>query len=260
MIEGKRIVVTGSTSGIGRGIAARFARAGAALMLNGLGTKEEIDTARKAIADVATQPVLFHGADLTDPAQIEELIQAAREGLGGIDVLINNAGIQYTAPVQDFPPEQWDRVLAINLSACFHTMRLVLPDMLAQGWGRIINISSVHGLVASVNKAAYVATKHAVNGLTKVAALETAETGVTVNAICPGWVLTPLVARQIEARAENEKVSVAEAQIGLLSEKQPSREFATAEQIGGMCLFLCSEDAAQVTGAALTVDGGWSAQ
>ncbi len=188
------------------------------------------------------------------------MIEAATREFGKVDILVNNAGIQHTAPIEEFPVDRWDAVIAINLSANFHTMRAVIPQMRARNWGRIINIASTHGLVASAEKAAYVAAKHGVIGLTKVAALETAETNITCNAICPGWVLTPLVEKQIRERASREKISVDQAKAELLSEKQPSHEFATPEQIGALSVFLCSDAAAQIRGAALPVDGGWTAQ
>jgi 3-hydroxybutyrate dehydrogenase len=188
------------------------------------------------------------------------MVEAATRELGKVDILVNNAGIQHTAPVEDFPVDRWDAVIAINLSANFHAIRTVIPQMRQRNWGRIINIASAHGLVASVEKAAYVAAKHGVVGLTKVVALETATTGITCNAICPGWVLTPLVERQINERASREGISIDQAKADLLSEKQPSHEFATPGQLGALTVFLCSEAAAQIRGVALPVDGGWTAQ
>jgi len=259
-LKGKVALVTGSTSGIGLGIARALAREGAAVMLNGFGDAATIEAARTEIAGLSGARVGFHGADLSKPAEVEALFAEARKTVGAPDILVNNAGIQHTAAIEDFPPERWDAVIAINLSAVFHCTRLALKDMRARNWGRIINIASAHGLVASVQKAAYVAAKHGVLGLTKVTALETAETGITCNAICPGWVLTPLVQKQIDALAEREKLSPDAARMRLLGEKQPSRAFVTPDQLGGLAVFLCSEAAQQIRGAAMPVDGGWTAQ
>ncbi|MDU0596923.1 3-hydroxybutyrate dehydrogenase [Pseudomonas aeruginosa] len=254
-LKGKTVLVTGSTSGIGLGIALSLAEAGADLLLNGFG---EVDA---ALAQVRARGVRaeHHSADLSSPEQIGELMAFAERTFGGADILVNNAGIQYVAPVQEFPTERWDAIIAINLSSVFHTTRLALPGMLARGWGRIVNIASTHGLVASAGKSAYVAAKHGVLGLTKSVALETARTPVTCNAICPGWVLTPLVQKQIDARIA-EGVSPEQAEHDLLAEKQPSLAFVTPEQLGGLTLFLCSEAADQVRGAAWNMDGGWVAQ
>lgn len=254
-LKGKTALVTGSTSGIGLGIALSLAEAGADLLLNGFG---EVDA---ALAQVRARGVRaeHHPADLSSPEQIGELMAFAERTFGGVDILVNNAGIQYVAPVQEFPTERWDAIIAINLSSVFHTTRLALPGMLARGWGRIVNIASTHGLVASAGKSAYVAAKHGVLGLTKSVALETARTPVTCNAICPGWVLTPLVQKQIDARIA-EGVSPEQAEHDLLAEKQPSLAFVTPEQLGGLTLFLCSEAADQVRGAAWNMDGGWVAQ
>lgn len=258
-LKAKTALVTGSTSGIGLGISLRLAAGGCNVMLNGFGTDEQIAQAKKAVSDLGVK-VGFYGADLSKPDQIEILIQETETQLGPIDILVNNAGIQHVAAVEDFSPERWDMVLAINLSAAFHTNRLVVAGMKQRNWGRIINIASAHGLVASVNKAAYVAAKHGIVGLTKVVALETAQTGVTCNAVCPGWVLTPLVQAQVDARAQKEGTTVEQAKINLLSEKQPSHEFVTPEQLGGLVSFLCSDDAQQVRGVAWNMDGGWVAQ
>ena len=213
------------------------------------------------IAEVAQYggKVGHHPADVSDPAQIAEMIAYAEREFGGIDILVNNAGIQYVAPVEEFPVERWDSIIAINLSSVFHSTRLSLPGMRAKGWGRVINIASVHGLVGSVGKAAYVAAKHGVIGLTKVVALETATTQITCNAICPGWVLTPLVQKQIDDRAAT-GIDPQQAQHDLLAEKQPSLEFVTPPQLGELVLFLCSEAGSQVRGAAWNIDGGWLAQ
>jgi 3-hydroxybutyrate dehydrogenase len=253
-------VVTGSTSGIGLGIATALAKAGCDVMLNGFGDKAAIDKERARITGEFGVKTAFNSADMSKPAEIAGMIEAATRELGKVDILVNNAGIQHTAGVEDFPPDRWDAVIAINLSANFHAIRAVLPQMRQRNWGRIINIASTHGLVASVEKAAYVAAKHGVVGLTKVVALETATTGITCNAICPGWVLTPLVEKQINERAAREKISADQAKIDLLSEKQPSRQFASPDQIGELAVFLCSDAAAQIRGAALPVDGGWTAQ
>ena len=259
-LAGRVALVTGSTSGIGLGIARALADAGTHVVLNGFGDKALID---KLVAEFRSRykvKVDHSAADLSKPAEIAAMVaQAARE-LGGVDILVNNAGIQHVAPVEDFPVEKWDAVIAINLSAAFHATRVALPHMKARNWGRIINVASTHGLVASAQKSAYVAAKHGILGLTKVVALETATTGITCNAICPGWVLTPLVQKQIDAIAAREKLAPDAAKMKLLGEKQPSLEFATPEQIGAAALFLCSQAAAQIRGIALPVDGGWTAQ
>ncbi|MBI2753390.1 MAG: 3-hydroxybutyrate dehydrogenase [Betaproteobacteria bacterium] len=258
-LRGRRALVTGSTSGIGLGIAARFAAAGANVMLNGFGDPGEIERIRRDLATHGTK-VGYNGADMARPGEISALVADAAREFGAVDILVNNAGIQHVAPVQDFPPEQWERVIAVNLSAAFYATRAALPGMLTRNWGRIINIASVHGLVASVQKSAYVAAKHGLVGFTKVVALETAETGVTCNAVCPGWVLTPLVDKQIRARAEAEGVTYEHARLALVSEKQPSKEFVTPEQIAELALFLCGDAAAQIRGQAIAADGGWTAQ
>lgn len=252
-------LVTGSTSGIGLGIAQRLAAKGVNIMLNGFGTAEQIDAAQQSIAAHGVK-VAYHAADLSKPAEIEDLVKSTETLFGQVDVLVNNAGIQHVAPVQTFDPLKWDAVIAINLSAVFHTTRWVLPGMQARNWGRVVNIASAHGLVASANKSAYVAAKHGVVGFTKVVALENAKTGITCNAVCPGWVLTPLVQAQVDARANNEGTSMEQAKINLLSEKQPSQEFVTPDQLGGLVVFLCSDDAKEVRGAAWNMDGGWVAQ
>ena len=259
-LKEKTALVTGSTSGIGLGIARALAQAGCNIVLNGFGDQKEIERERAQIADDFGVSAAFDPADLAKPVEIARMIEAATREFGRVDILVNNAGIQHTAPIEDFPLDRWDAVIAINLSANFHAMRAVIPQMRVRNWGRIINIASTHGLVASVEKAAYVAAKHGVVGLTKVAALETAGTNITCNAICPGWVLTSLVEKQIRERASREQISVDQAKAELLSEKQPSHEFATPEQIGALSVFLCSDAAAQIRGAALPVDGGWTAQ
>ena len=259
-MKGKTAIITGSTSGIGLGLARALAAQGADIMLNGFGEEKEIENLRNSLAAKYGVRVSYSPADLSRPAAISAMVEQATAELGRVDVLINNAGIQHTAPVHEFPPERWDAVIAVNLSAAFHAIRAVLPQMLSRNWGRIINIASTHGLVASVNKAAYVATKHGILGLTKVVGLETATTGVTCNAICPGWVLTPLVQKQIDELAVKERLAPDAARMRLLREKQPSQEFATPEQIGALAVFLCSEAATQIRGAAIPVDGGWTAQ
>ena len=259
MLEHKTALVTGSTSGIGLGIAKALARQGANLLLNGFG---DVDAARAAVAAVARPgaKIAHHGADMSRSAEIEAMMALAQSEFGGVDVLVNNAGIQHVAPVEDFPPDRWDAIIAINLSSAFHTTRLALPHMKARNWGRVINVASVHGLVASAQKSAYVASKHGIVGFTKAVALETATSGVTVNAICPGWVLTPLVQKQIDDRATRDGISVEQAQRDLLGEKQPSLQFTTPEQLGELALFLCSAAADNIRGAAFNVDGGWGAQ
>ncbi|WP_312714547.1 3-hydroxybutyrate dehydrogenase [Stutzerimonas nitrititolerans] len=254
-LDGKTALVTGSTSGIGLGIARKLAAAGAQLILNGFG---DSDAARAEVARFGGQ-VGFHPADLSCPEQIAELFAYAARDFAEVDILVNNAGIQHVAPVEEFPPERWDAIIAVNLSAVFHATRLALPGMRHRGWGRIINIASVHGLVGSSQKAAYVAAKHGVVGLTKVVALETATTDITCNALCPGWVLTPLVQQQIDERARADG-DVQRARHDLLAEKQPSLEFVTPEQLGELALFLCSDAGRQVRGAAWNMDGGWAAQ
>jgi 3-hydroxybutyrate dehydrogenase len=260
MLKGKTAIVTGSTSGIGLGIARALGGAGTHLMLNGFGEAAQIEALRAGLAKEFGVKVAYNGADMSKPDQIHAMVKAAVEELGSVDILVNNAGIQHTAPVESFPHDRWDAVIAINLSSAFHATQAALPGMKARNWGRIVNIASTHGLIASVEKSAYVAAKHGVLGLTKTVALEMAKTGITCNAICPGWVLTPLVQKQIDARAEREGIAVDQAKRDLLAEKQPSGEFATPEQIGALCVFLCSEAAAQIRGAAMPVDGGWLAQ
>ena len=259
-LKGRVAVVTGSTSGIGLGVAQTLAGHGAAVMLNGFGSPSTI---AGVIADLSREhrvPVAHSAADMSKPVEIAEMVAQTERDLGPVDILVNNAGIQFTAPVEDFPAERWDAILAINLSAVFHGIRAALPGMRRRNWGRIVNIASTHGLVGSVHKAAYVAAKHGVLGLTKVVALETATTGVTCNAICPGWVLTPLVEKQVADLAARERLSIDQARYALLAGKQPSGEFATPQQIGAAVAFLCSEAAAQIRGVALPVDGAWLAQ
>jgi len=259
-LAGKCAIVTGSTSGIGMGIARALSAAGADLMLNGFGDAAQIEALRAGLSEEFGVTVGYNGADVSRPDQVRAMVKAAVDELGSVDILVNNAGIQYTAAVESFPPERWDAVIAINLSSVFHATQAALPGMKARNWGRIINIASVHGLVASVEKVAYVTAKHGMLGLTKTVALETARTGITCNAICPGWVLTPLVQKQIDDRARREGITPEQAKTELLAEKQPSGEFATPEQIGALCVFLCSDAATQIRGAALPMDGAWLAQ
>jgi 3-hydroxybutyrate dehydrogenase len=260
MLHGKVALLTGSTSGIGLGVARALAAQGCAIMLNGMGDASQIEQARAALAAEYGVEARFHGADLRHPDEIADLVATVERELGGVDILMNNAGQQHTASVESFPPERWDSILAVNLSAAFHTTRLALPGMRAKGWGRIVNTSSVHGLVASLHKAAYVAAKHGLIGLTKVVALETAGSGITCNAICPGWTRTELIEPQIAARAEQLGVSFEEGGRALLAEKQPSRQFVEVAHLAALVVFLCSDAARQLTGAALPVDGGWTAQ
>lgn len=262
-LHNKTALVTGSTSGIGLGIAVELAKQGANMVLNGFGDAAAIDAARTHVAQAGAAhgiKVAYHGADMSKPAEIEQLIAFALQQFGAVDILVNNAGIQHVSSVENFPVEKWDAIIAINLSSAFHTTRLVLPSMRARNWGRIINIASAHGLVASKDKSAYVAAKHGLVGLTKCIALETATTGITVNAICPGWVLTPLVQKQIDARAAAQGISIEQAKIELLAEKQPSLQFTTPEQIGQLVVFLCQDAAINVRGQAWGIDGGWTAQ
>jgi 3-hydroxybutyrate dehydrogenase len=256
MLKGKTALVTGSTSGIGLGIAKAFAEQGANIVMNGFG-----DSAA-AIAEVKALGVAveYHGADMSKASEIEEMMAFAETRFGAVDILVNNAGIQHVANIEDFPVDRWDAIIAINLTSAFHTTRLALPSMKKRNWGRIINLASVHGLVASAQKSAYVAAKHGIVGLTKVTALETAQTGVTCNAICPGWVLTPLVQKQVDARAERDGLSNDEAKKALLSEKQPSGEFVTPEQLAALAVFFCSPAATQIRGVAWNMDGAWTAQ
>ncbi len=256
MLKNKTALVTGSTSGIGLGIAKALARQGANIMLNGFGN---VEGAQAEVAAFGTR-VSYHGADMSQPAQIEAMMAAAASEFGRVDILVNNAGIQHVAQVEEFPLERWDAIIAINLSSTFHTSRLALPAMKAANWGRIINVASVHGLVGSAGKSAYVAAKHGVVGLTKVTALETATSGVTCNAICPGWVLTPLVQQQVDAKAAAQGISNEQATRQLLGEKEPSMQFTTPEELGELALFLCSPAGNNVRGVAWNMDGGWTAQ
>jgi 3-hydroxybutyrate dehydrogenase len=260
MLSGKTALVTGSTSGIGLGIARSLAAQGANIVFNGFGDSQQIEALHTGIAQEFAVRTAYHNADMSKPAEIEAMMKYAEGQFGGVDVLVNNAGIQHVANVEDFPVERWDAIIAINLSSAFHTTRLALPKMKQKNWGRIINVASVHGLVGSAGKSAYVAAKHGIVGFTKVTALENAATGVTCNAICPGWVLTPLVQKQVDDRAAREGASVEVAKKALLSEKQPSGEFVTPEDLGALAVFFCSPAANQVRGVAWNMDGGWVAQ
>jgi len=260
MLKGKTALVTGSTSGIGLAIARALAKDGANVMLNGFGEKAEIEKIRAGIAKEFGVEARYSPADMGKPGEIAAMISGTEKEFGALDVLVNNAGIQYVANIEDFPPEKWDAVIAINLSSSFHSIRAAVPGMKKRKWGRIINIASAHGLVASVQKVAYVAAKHGLVGLTKVVAMETANAGITCNAICPGWVLTPLVAQQIEARAKAAGQSFDEAKRILVAEKQPMHEYTSPDNIGALAVFLASDAAATITGAAYSIDGGWTAQ
>jgi 3-hydroxybutyrate dehydrogenase len=256
MLKGKTALVTGSTSGIGLGIAKALARQGANIVLNGFG---DVEGPKAEIAALGVK-VVYHGADMSKPGEIADLMAFAASQMGRVDILVNNAGIQHVARIEDFPIEKWDAIIAINLSSAFHATRLALPAMQAANWGRIINVASTHGLVGSAEKSAYVASKHGIVGLTKVTALENATSGVTCNAICPGWVLTPLVQKQVDAKAVAQGISNAEATKQLLGEKEPSMQFTTPEELGGLAVFFCSPAANNVRGVAWNMDGGWTAQ
>jgi 3-hydroxybutyrate dehydrogenase len=260
MLKGKTALVTGSTSGIGLAIARAMAKDGANLMLNGFGDKAAIEKERAGLEKEFGIKTLYSAADMSKPAEIADIVAATEKSFGSLDVLVNNAGIQFVANIEDFPIEKWNAVIAINLSASFHTIRAAVPGMKQRKWGRIINIASAHGLVASVQKVAYVAAKHGLVGMTKVVAMETANDGITCNAICPGWVLTPLVQQQIEARAKASGKSVKDEEIALLSEKQPMHAFTKPDNIGALAVFLASDAAATITGSAYSIDGGWTAQ
>jgi len=256
MLKGKTALVTGSTSGIGLGIARALARQGANIVLNGFGDAKGPEA---EIAALGVQTA-YHGADMSRPADIADMMAFAASKFGRVDILVNNAGIQHVANVEDFPPEKWDAIIAINLTSAFHTSRLAIPAMRQSGWGRVINVASTHGLVASAGKSAYVASKHGIVGFTKALALETATTGITCNAICPGWVLTPLVQKQIDDRAARENIPAEKARHDLLAEKEPSLQFTTPEELGDLAVFFCSPAGNNVRGVAWNMDGGWVAQ
>lgn len=259
-LKGKTAIVTGSTSGIGEGIAKVLAAGGANIVFNGFGDKAQIDTLVAEVAKEHGVKTRYSAADMSKPDQVAAMVHDAEKEFGSVDILINNAGIQHTALIEDFPNEKWDAIIAINLSAAFHAIKAAMPGMKARGYGRIVNIASAHGLVASAQKVAYVAAKHGIIGMTKVVGLEAAQSGVTCNAICPGWVHTPLVQKQIEAKAKEKGCTVEQATHDLLGEKEPSMRFTTPEQLGGLALFLCSDAASNMTGTAISHDGGWTAQ
>jgi 3-hydroxybutyrate dehydrogenase len=259
MLKGKTALVTGSTSGIGLGIARRLAAEGANIVLNGFGDTGEIERLRRDLAAQHRVSVVYDGADMSKADAIAAMVADASREFGGIDVLVNNAGIQYVAPVDDFPPAKWDAIIAINLSAAFHTVRAALPAMKKKGWGRIVNIASAHALVASPYKSAYVAAKHGIAGFTKTVALEVAEQGITVNAVCPGYVLTPLVQKQIPDTAKARGISEDAVVRDVLLAAQPTKKFVTVEEVAGLTAFLCTDEAASITGAVLPIEGGWTA-
>lgn len=259
-LEGKSAVVTGSTSGIGLAIAQTLAERGSNVMLNGLGDPQEIERTRQDLARKTNRKVAYSNADMREPKQIRAMIDAAREAFGSVDILINNAGIQHVAPVDEFPEEKWDAIIAIDLTAAFHAVKAALPAMKAKGWGRIVNVASAHGLIASPFKAAYVAAKHGIVGFTKATALETAEAGITSNAICPGYVRTPLVEKQIDDQAKAHGIPRDKVIRDILLKAQPTKRFVEAEEVAAATAFLCSHQAASITGVALPIEGGWTAQ
>jgi 3-hydroxybutyrate dehydrogenase len=260
MLKGKTALVTGSTSGIGLAIARALAKDGANLMINGFGDKAVIEQERAALEKEFGIKARYSAADMSKPAEIAAMVSETEKEFGSLDVLVNNAGIQHVANIEDFPIDRWDAIIAINLSSSFHSIRAAIPGMKTRKWGRIINIASAHGLVASGQKVAYVAAKHGLVGLTKTVAIEAANDGVTCNAICPGWVLTPLVQKQVDARAKQTGQSNEQAKIALVSEKQPMHEFSKPENIGALAVFLASDSAATITGSSYSIDGGWTAQ
>jgi len=260
MLKGKTALITGSTSGIGLATAHVLAEQGINIVLHGLLSDEEGEALAAELAAKYKVKVIFDGANLADPSATQQFVESASTQMGGIDILVNNAGIQHTADIVDFPEDKWHGIIAINLSSAFFAMQKVLPDMRKKGWGRIINIASVHGLVGSINKSAYCAAKHGIVGLTKVAALENADKGITANAICPGWVDTPLINAQIQAVADDQNISIEQARINLVTAKQPLPDMANPKQIGELVLFLCSDSARSISGSALPMDGAWTAQ
>ena len=259
MLKGKNAVVTGSTSGIGLGIARAFAKDGANVLINGFGGKAEIEKERSAIEKEFGVKAIYSGADMTKPAEIAAMIKSAETALGSCDILVNNAGIQHVAPIEDFPIEKWDQIIAINLSAAFHAIRAAVPGMKARRWGRIISTASAHSLVASPFKVAYIAAKHGIAGITKTVALETATFGITCNCISPGYVWTPLVEKQIPDTMKARGLTKEQVINDVLLEAQPTKEFVTSEQVAALALFLCGDEAAQITGTNLSIDGGWTA-
>ncbi len=259
MLKGKTAVVTGSTSGIGLGIAEGFAKEGVNLVLNGFGDATEIETIRAGLASKFGIKVTYDGADMSKPEQIEAMMKKAAVDFGGVDILVNNAGIQHVCPVEDFPTAKWDAIIAINMSSAFHTTKMAVPYMKSKGWGRIINVASAHAMVASPFKSAYVASKHGIMGFTKTVALEVAEKGITCNAICPGYVLTPLVEKQIPDTAKARGMTEEQVKKDVLLAAQPTKQFVTTEQVAGTAIFLCSDSAASITGTNIMVEGGWTA-
>ncbi|WP_373087271.1 3-hydroxybutyrate dehydrogenase [Sneathiella sp.] len=260
MLKGKNAVITGSTSGIGEGYARALAAEGCNVMINGFGDKSEIETLRSALESEHGIKCLYHGADMTKPDQITDMIATANKEFGGIDILINNAGIQHVAPIEEFPVDKWDAIIAINMSSAFHTIRNVIPIMKKGGWGRIVNTASAHALVASPNKSAYVTAKHGIAGLTKTAALEVARDNITVNAICPGYVWTPLVEKQIPDTAKTRGMSEQEVIDDVMLASAATKKFTTIEQVAALAVFLCSDAAENITGSLQSIDGGWTAQ
>ncbi|MDX1924464.1 MAG: 3-hydroxybutyrate dehydrogenase [Rickettsiaceae bacterium] len=260
MLKGKNAIITGSTSGIGLAIAEALASNGANILFNGIGDMEAINSIVRQTSKKFQVKTEFSGADMKKPEQIRQMVQDCVSKLGSVDIVVNNAGIQFTSRIEDFPEDKWDDIIAINLSSAFHAIKAALPYMYKQKFGRIINIASVHGIVASVNKSAYVAAKHGINGLTKTIALEAADSGVTANSICPGWVYTPLVHKQVEDIAKKEGISIEEAKIKLLEEKQPNKRFVRPEDIGAMAAFLSGPNGDAMTGEIISIDGGWSAR
>jgi 3-hydroxybutyrate dehydrogenase len=260
MLKGKTALITGSTSGIGLGIATRLAAGGANIVLNGFGPTGEIERIRAGLASEHKVNVVYDAADMSKPESIVAMVKGAIAEFGAVDLLVNNAGIQHVAPVEEFPPEKWDAIIAINLSAAFHTTRAAIPAMKKKGWGRIVNIASAHALVASPFKGAYVAAKHGIAGFTKTIALEVAQQGITVNAVCPGYVLTPLVEKQIPDTAKARGISKEAVVRDVLLAAQPTKKFVTVEEVAALTAFLCSEEAASITGAVLPIDGGWTAE
>ena len=260
MLRGKTAIVTGSTSGIGLGIALALAKQNANIVFNGFGDLAAVDAPVQDTVKTYGVKAIYSAADMSKPAEIRAMVKQAEDVFGGVDVLVNNAGIQFTANIEDFPDDKWDSILAINLTSAFHSIKAVVPGMKTRNWGRIINIASAHGLVGSATKSAYVAAKHGIVGLTKVVALEMGDKLITANAICPGWVLTPLVQKQINDRAAKEGKTPEEVAAEMLGEKQSSGRFSTPEQIGALAVFLCSEAALNITGSTYSIDGGWTAE
>lgn len=259
-LKGKNAIVTGSTSGIGLAVARSLAAEGCNIMLNGFGNKDEIEKLLKEFQSDYKVKALYSDADMSKPADVRKMVADCASNLGGVDILVNNAGIQFVSPIENFPDDKWDAIIAINLSSAFHSIKAAMPNMKASNYGRIINIASAHGLVGSMNKSAYVAAKHGIVGMTKVVALEVAETNITCNAICPGWVHTPLVQKQIEDNAKAGNISIEQAGKELLGAKQPSKRFVKPENIGALVVFLCSEAGNAMTGEIISIDGGWTAQ